>query len=347
MKKCSVLLSLPVLLLASSAGAQSLSPWEMHQGEGLVSFGFLSPSFGDPSEYQFATIPPAEDPGWGAAPNSDTIGFGGVSTLCGRIACRYGGEFTYFQTFVNIPANIAVSTFTISFSGIDDGVRVSIFNSDYPAGVVVPGSFVFLGGSGTADLAALVRSGEVNRVVVTHVDDCCSGTSLASAAVVLNGKEVCIDDDGDGVCDHVDQCPGTEAPETNVPSERLLVNHWVLGEDGEFVTVNPNGRGPRRSYTIEDTGGCNCEQIIEALDLGEGHRKHGCSISAMDDWSAIVAGGGGISAAEPFVGKSLSSAEIAGDAAGCQSTDGSTAWWFGAGLLLSLAFARRRARHQA
>ena len=42
---------------------------------------------------------------------------------------------------------------------------------------------------------------------------------------------------------------------------------------------------------MEDTGGCSCSQIIEELDLGDGHSKHGCSISAMDTWSAIVSGG--------------------------------------------------------
>jgi hypothetical protein len=371
------LLSTSILLAASPAAAQSRSSWQMHQGEGLVAYGFMSPGYGDPSEYEFATVPPVDDPGWGSAPNPDSIGYSGTSTLCGVLECREGGEFTYFQTLVDIPANVVVSTFTITFSGIDDGVRVSIFNSAYPDGMVVPGSFVFLGGTGTSDLAALVRSGEVNRVVVTHVDDCCFSTSLGSAAVILNGQEVitdpcpndpdddadgdglCADEDpcpndpendadGDGVCGDLDLCPGTDAPEASVPTVRHLVNHWILGEDGEFVTVRPNGRGPGRSYTIEDTGGCNCEQIIQALELGQGHRKHGCSISAMDDWSAIVdsaqASGAVAEYARRFTAGGASSSEIAG----CQSTDATTPWWFGAGLLfwLARAGARRRA-HRA
>jgi len=45
---------------------------------------------------------------------------------------------------------------------------------------------------------------------------------------------------------------------------------------------------PRRSYTAVDTTGCSCEQIIAALGLGAGHTKHGCSISAMDEWVAFV-----------------------------------------------------------
>ena len=50
----------------------------------------------------------------------------------------------------------------------------------------------------------------------------------------------------------------------------------------------PNGKGPERSYTIETTGGCSCEQIIDELGLGKGHSKFGCSISAMDEWTATL-----------------------------------------------------------
>jgi len=71
-----------------------------------------------------------------------------------------------------------------------DGSRVTIFNSLYPAGLVVPGSYVYLGGSGTTDLSALVVSGQINRVVITQVDDCCSSNNLQRAEVVLNGEIV-------------------------------------------------------------------------------------------------------------------------------------------------------------
>jgi hypothetical protein len=176
---------------AIPAAAQTRTPWQMNLGEGIVVFGYTAPYHGYEGEYDFATIPPSNDANWGPAPNGDTIAYvQSPSTLCGVVDCLLGAEFTYFQSFVDVPADIIVTTFTIAFSGIDDGVRVTIFNSDYPAGIVVPGSYVFLGGSGTANLATLVKSGEVNRVVVTHTDDCCSYSSLAEAAVVLNGITV-------------------------------------------------------------------------------------------------------------------------------------------------------------
>jgi hypothetical protein len=39
----------------------------------------------------------------------------------------------------------------------------------YPDGVVIPGSYVYLGGSGTTNLVSYVAAGENNRVVVTQV----------------------------------------------------------------------------------------------------------------------------------------------------------------------------------
>jgi thrombospondin type 3 repeat protein len=96
------------------------------------------------------------------------------------------------------------------------------------------------------------------------------------------------DADGDGVCGDVDRCADSAVPE-GVPTVKLGVNRWAdVNGDGVFDTTPPNGEGPGRSYTMADTGGCTCEQIILALGLGEGHRKHGCSISAMDDWIARI-----------------------------------------------------------
>lgn len=92
------------------------------------------------------------------------------------------------------------------------------------------------------------------------------------------------DADCDGVPDSADMCAGTIIPE-GVPTEGLGINRFALtDDDGEFDTTPPNGRGPEKSFTIQDTAGCSCEQIIDELGLGQGHTKFGCSISAMEDW---------------------------------------------------------------
>jgi predicted extracellular nuclease len=98
------------------------------------------------------------------------------------------------------------------------------------------------------------------------------------------------DSDGDGVADDLDVCPETVIPES-VPTRRLGTNRWALvDDDGIFDTKRPNGGGGgnNRSYTVGDTAGCSCEQIIEELHLGNGHTKFGCSIGAMENWIDLV-----------------------------------------------------------
>lgn len=184
-----ILMCLIILSTMSFLQAQSVSrtPWEMNRGLGWSYLGFTLSFHGENSAYVNAVIPPTTDPNWEPAPNPETIGFSEASILPGN--CLSSVDYTYFQTFVTVPLNTTVTTFTIAFSGIDDGGRVTIFNSDYPSGIVVPGSYVYLGGTGTSDLASYIVTGE-NRVVVTQVDDCPVGNNLQSANVVLNGQTI-------------------------------------------------------------------------------------------------------------------------------------------------------------
>ncbi|MDX1404672.1 MAG: ThuA domain-containing protein [Woeseiaceae bacterium] len=117
------------------------------------------------------------------------------------------------------------------------------------------------------------------------------GDQLLEQAVAWAGSNVAVeaDSDGDGLIDYDDYCPDTTLPES-VPTVRLNPNHWALmDDDGEFDTlVRGKGKGPNRSYSIEDTHGCSCEQIIEAQGLGNGLSMYGCSIDVMDDWVGLV-----------------------------------------------------------
>lgn len=94
-----------------------------------------------------------------------------------------------------------------------------------------------------------------------------------------------IDADGDGVSDADDLCPDTVIPESVFMTTGLGVNRFALvDEDGTFSTTSPPGKGPQRIFTIQDTAGCSCEQIIARLNLGRGHTKFGCSIGALQTW---------------------------------------------------------------
>lgn len=197
------------------------TPWQMHEGGLEVGAAAAFPhkvpapcttsTHGAECLYGAAAVPTADDAAWTSAPDGDIIALARSST----VQCFQEVDYTYFQSFVSVPVSTSVSQFTIDLAGMDDGSRVSIYNSTYPDGHVVPGSYVMIGETGTADLAPLLVPG-VNRVIITQMDDCASHNNLASAVVTLNGSSVgvgecdCLDLDEDGTCDDDDRCPGAD-----------------------------------------------------------------------------------------------------------------------------------------
>jgi hypothetical protein len=132
-------------------------------------------------------------------------------------------------------------------------------------------------------LAALYESRvPVSMITGTHLD-AAGNARIGGAEIDLGAFEQSSDADGDGVADDVDECPAT----TDDAFAHPRPNHWYL-EGGIFVQVAPAKSSA--AYTIDDTRGCSCLQIVAALELGKGHRLNGCSNSVMETW---VAGGAG------------------------------------------------------
>ncbi len=194
------MLALSISFSASAFAQISRSPWQMHKGQDVIKLEQQLPSNGALPEngyiaFERASIPDEGD-GWEPAPNPETINFGGPTASNfdrAGATCRHAVDYTYFQTFVDVPAGARVDEFKIAFKGMDDASRITIFNAAHPGGQIVPGSYVTRASgnieAATTDLKALVSPGK-NRVVVTQVDWCPQGNQLQSAQVRLNGSTI-------------------------------------------------------------------------------------------------------------------------------------------------------------
>jgi hypothetical protein len=172
-----------------SAGCVSatLTAWQFHDTAMPVCLDTTFSDHGGPTEFGYASIPPASDPGW-TSYGSTTIDFSRPSRLCNTAcSCLDGLDFDYWQAFLEVPAGLDVPGLVFTVSGVDDGALVTVFNATHPEGLVAPGSYISLGAPGvTTDLDSALTTGS-NRIVLTHVDDCCSGSSIDGASLTLEG----------------------------------------------------------------------------------------------------------------------------------------------------------------
>ncbi|MCK6510923.1 hypothetical protein L6R29_13260 [Myxococcota bacterium] len=198
-----------VFLGADRANAQTIGQWYMHEGSGIANFACQS-QHGAVFAYQYASIPPWPDAGWKLAPDPTIINLNRRSSLCDAgTPCRCGGDFTYFRNEVSIPANYSLTSFVVELNGMDDGTRITLYNSRYPNGVTPPNGYVFLGQSLSQDLQSYAAIGEVNVILLTHIDDCCQDSNLREAYIRLNGQRVPTCQPTNEICDNLDNdCDG-------------------------------------------------------------------------------------------------------------------------------------------
>lgn len=174
-------------------GTVSTTPWQEHSDYGQQCYSAVIDPRCDDSEYDYAlNIPSQNDPGWvmHASANIDWARSTNELLLgcnAGQ-GCAGGGQFTYFQTFFFIGTLTDLSSARVQVNTIDDGVRVTLFNSVHPDGIVVPGGFLCMGDGGvTDDFSASLTTG-FNRIVMTHLDDCPDWSALQHVEIIINGQ---------------------------------------------------------------------------------------------------------------------------------------------------------------
>jgi len=180
------------MFLQTTFAQVTITPWKMNKGGGAINYSLNS--HGEPTAYSQMNIPNISDANWTPAPvnSNGEINFSARSILS---RCLQQLDFTYFETFINIPANFNVSDLNVSFTAADDGARAYIFNSSHPNGAFI--GEIRLGQTAiTANYASLTVAGESNRLVIVQFDDCPSGNNLRGAKVNVNGQVAAINSGG-------------------------------------------------------------------------------------------------------------------------------------------------------
>jgi len=257
------------LLGGLPAAAHTRTPWQLHDGPevtasnplGLVPFNCTPVRHGDTCEYSVASIPGEAAAGWRAAPDEDTIGLEMGSRLCQvPNTCRVFGDFTYYQTYVNVSAGAALNDIKLSFATVDDGLRVTIFNSDHPNGITATEGYLFIRETLiTGNLAAYFKAGEMNRLVITQVDDCCNLSGVAGAVLRINGEVVGIACEGSGDCDDGDACTADICTAGGTCSNPLLA---CVG--GQSCAPGPNLTGAGAVPALVCTPNSSGQPTLEA-----------------------------------------------------------------------------------
>jgi hypothetical protein len=110
------------------------------------------------------------------------------------------------------------------------------------------------------------------------------------ANVTLTGIPVVIDIDGDGITEG-DFCPNTTTDTAG--NTKLNPNHWQYNGYYWIKGVTKNGRSSTAAYTMVDTRGCSCDQVITWLEQKTGNSyggqsKFGCTAGTLEEFMSYA-----------------------------------------------------------
>ncbi|MBA2664580.1 MAG: hypothetical protein H0U74_20000 [Bradymonadaceae bacterium] len=175
--------------VATGSTCLGATPWQMHPGAGVICFGRSFEHHGAPEAYAYGAVPHPDASAWADVANN-RISFNAPSRLCNTdCACLNGGDFTYFQTFFTYRPGDDVRSLHLGVYDVDDGVRVNIYNELRPQGTTV--SYAYLFDDTRVELAQHLAPG-TNRIVLTHLDDCCQDRAIRRVELSHNGQPAAI-----------------------------------------------------------------------------------------------------------------------------------------------------------
>ena len=198
------------------------------------------------------------------------------------------------DTYITIEGSESTSSSNISSFEQDTGTTaISLIYTFGPIGMIfnreVTLSLKYDGGKideSTADIFlynTLVQQWTPQGAAINTIANIATINTTHFSDYIVGAKG---DEDKDGIIDDEDKCLGTVIPES-VPTGELNKNNYAE-VDGDFVLeVGIKDGSEDSEYTIEETYGCTCSQILSCKPGNDnGEIKNGCTKGTMDNWVA-------------------------------------------------------------
>ncbi len=221
------------------------------------------------------------------APGSVTSGTTDGATLDGAPFCGTSNTAAGVWYTVEGTGNTMTASTCIGGGDADYDTKISVYCPDCEVQECIGGNdddFANCGFAFTSTVSWPTQAGATYNVLVHGFG---SQTGDFELAILDDGVPAEGANDCDGVPAGFDYCEGTFVPESVPTSGSLSANNSAVTDtSGFFTTAGPNPQG--LLFSLADTAGCSCEQIVEEQHLGEGHLMNGCSPGAMQNWLTFL-----------------------------------------------------------
>ena len=188
------------MVFLANADAQTLSRWQVHQGEGAINLkpGVKSRNNGIklPVVYEYASVPDMNASQWKTIDlKNGLIDYGSSSSSILKKE-NYDKfteiDITYFRAFLDL-RNVKTKpgSVKVTIGNVDDQARMLIYNTDNTDGTPALGNDGKRGGKDfTTDFTNFVKIGEINTFIILQVDDNCCGNILTGGIKVMVDDKV-------------------------------------------------------------------------------------------------------------------------------------------------------------